>query len=148
MVKRMDNAGVNGIVMFNRFFRPDLNIDDETIIFDNYLSSPSEMTEPLRWIGSLSNKVKCDLAASTGVHDYTGLVKVILAGASAVQVCTTIYKNGPDIISIMLNDLDNWMGAHGYKTIGQFKGKILQGREKTGSFERIQFMRKTTGLNL
>jgi dihydroorotate dehydrogenase (fumarate) len=148
VVKALDQAGVNAIVLFNRFFKPNINVDDETIIFDNYFSSPAEMTEPLRWIGALSNKVKCDLAASTGIHDYEGLIKVILAGAAAAQICTTVYKNGPDVISTMTQDLEKWMGAHHYKSIAQFKGNILKGREKTGSFERLQFMRKTTGLNL
>jgi dihydroorotate dehydrogenase (fumarate) len=148
MVKRMDNAGVNAVVMFNRFFRPDLNIDDESEVTDNYFSSPVEITEPLRWIGALSNKVKCDLAASTGIHDYTGVVKVILAGAAVAQICSTVYKNGPEVIGIMLKDLESWMDKHHYKNPAEFKGKILKGREKTGSFERVQFMRKTTGLNL
>ncbi len=148
MVRRIDNEGVNAVVMFNRFFRPDLNIDDETVVTDNYLSSPVEITVPLRWIGALSNKVKCDLAASTGIHDYTGVAKVILAGAAVAQICSTVYKNGPEVIGTMLNDLKSWMTKHHYDTPAQFRGKILKGREKTGSFERIQFMRKTTGLNL
>jgi dihydroorotate dehydrogenase (fumarate) len=148
MIKRLNEAGSDGIVMFNRFFRPDIDIDSMSIIFDNYLSSPVEITEPLRWIGSVSNKVTCDLSASTGIHDYTGVVKVLLAGAKAAQICTTIYKNGPDVITQINEDLTLWMKMHHYQRIEQFRGKILQGKEKTGSFERIQFMRKNTGMNV
>jgi dihydroorotate dehydrogenase (fumarate) len=148
MIHRLNEAGCDGIVMFNRFFRPDIDIDSMSIIFDNYLSSPVEITEPLRWIGSVSNKVTCDLSASTGIHDYTGVVKVLLAGAKAAQICTTIYKNGPDVITQINEDLAMWMKMHHYQRIEQFRGKILQGKEKTGSFERIQFMRKNTGMNV
>jgi dihydroorotate dehydrogenase (fumarate) len=106
------------------------------------------MTQVLRWVGALSNKVKCDLSATTGIHDYEAVVKMILAGAATTQICSTIYINGPDIIKTIINDLEGWMKKHNYNSIDQFKGKILRGREKTAGFERIQFMRKTTGLNL
>ncbi|MDD5507270.1 MAG: dihydroorotate dehydrogenase-like protein [Bacteroidales bacterium] len=148
MIRSLTEAGADGIVMFNRFFRPDIDIDSVSIVFDNYLSSPVEITEPLRWIGSVSNKVNCDISASTGIHDYTGVVKVLLAGAKAAQVCTTIYKNGPDVITQINEDLALWMKMRHYQRIEQFRGKILQGKEKTGSFERIQFMRKNTGMNV
>ncbi len=148
MIMRLDDAGIDGIVMFNRFFRPDIDIDTMSIVFDNYLSSSVEITEPLRWIGSLSNKVKCDISASTGIHDYTGVVKVLLAGAKAAQICTTVYKNGPDVITQINEDLALWMQTHRLPTLEHFRGKILQGKEKTGSFERIQFMRKNTGMNV
>lgn len=148
IVSQLDEAGVDGIVMFNRFFRPDIDIDSMSIVFDNYLSSPVEITEPLRWIGSLSNRVKCDISASTGIHDYTGVVKVLLAGAKAAQICTTVYTNGPDVITQINEDLDMWMQTHRFPTLKHFRGKILQGKEKTGSFERVQFMRKNTGMNV
>lgn len=148
MIKRLDAEGARGIVMFNRFFRPDIDIEDMSIIYDNYLSAPNELTEPLRWIGSLSNKVSCDIAATTGIHDHEGVAKVLLAGARAAQICTTLYLNGPDMIARINEDLVIWMKKHHFNTIDQFRGKILQGREKTGSFERVQFMRKNTGMNV
>jgi dihydroorotate dehydrogenase (fumarate) len=148
MVKRLCNEGADGIVMFNRFFRPDVDVDGMSIIFDNYLSAPAEITEPLRWIGSLSNRISCDISATTGIHDYEGVVKVILAGAATAQICTTLYLNGPDIITQINEDLLQWMKQHQFKSVDQFRGKILQGKEKTGSFERVQFMRKNTGMNV
>lgn len=148
MVKRLSMSGVSGIVLFNRFFRPDINIDKMTVIYDNYLSSPNEMTMPLRWIGALSNKVNCDLAASTGIHDYQDVVKMLLAGAGATQICTTIYKNGAEVIREILEGLEEWMKKNKYNSIDQIKGKILKGKEKTAGFERIQFMRKTTGKDI
>ena len=148
MVRRLCAANVDAIVMFNRYFRPDINIDNETVVTDNYISSPGEITQPLRWIGSLSNKVNCHLSATTGIHDYEGVVKLLLAGATTTQICSTIYKNGADVIKTILDDLEEWMKKHNYKTIDDFRGTILHGRERTAGFERVQFMKKTTGLNL
>jgi dihydroorotate dehydrogenase (fumarate) len=148
MIKRLCAEGADGIVMFNRFFRPDIDVEGLNIIFDNYLSSPLEITEPLRWIGSLSNRITCDISATTGVHDFEGVVKVLLAGATTAQICTTLYLNGPDIITQINEDIIHWMKQHNFKSVSQFRGKILQGKEKTGSFERVQFMRKNTGMNV
>lgn len=148
IVKRLCAANVEAVVMFNRYFTPDINVDKETIILDNYTSSPLEITQPLRWIGALSNKMNCQFSATTGIHDADGVIKLLLAGATTTQVCSTIYLHGPEVIKTILNGLEEWMKKHNYKTIDNFRGSILHGRERTGGFERIQFMKKTTGLNL
>jgi dihydroorotate dehydrogenase (fumarate) len=145
-VARLCAAKVDGIVLFNRFFRPDINIEKQKLVFDNYLSDPSEMTQSLRWVGALSDKVNCDLIANTGIHDYKAVIKQIMAGASAVQVCSTLYKNGIPYIATMLTEVEAWMKENKVKSLDDLKGKILIGNENTAAFERVQFMQKSTGV--
>jgi len=145
IVSRLDAENVDGIVLFNRFFMPDININDGTIIYTNYLSDPSEMTHSLRWIGLLSPKVKCDLIASTGIHEFEAVVKQLMAGAAATQICSVLFKRGIPHINTMLKGLEEWMDKQHYSSIDAFKGKILIGKAVTDAFKRIQFMRKSTG---
>jgi len=146
MVSRLCIAQVDGIILFNRFFRPDIDIDKQKMIFDNYLSEPSEMTQPLRWIGALSGKVSCDLVANTGIHDAKSVIKQIMAGATAVQICSTLYKNGIPYIATMLTEMEDWMAENRYKSLEALKGKITMWKENMAAFERVQFMQKTTGV--
>ena len=99
----------------------------------------------LRWIALMAGLARCNLVAATGIHDYTGVVKQIMAGASAVQICTTLYMNGIEYISTILKDLEKWMKGKGYGNIDSFKGSITKAEENCAAFERIQFMKKTTG---
>lgn len=146
MVTLLDAAEVDGIVLFNRFFRPDIDIDHGKLISNNYISDPAEMTESLRWVGVLSNKVKCDIAASTGIHDYKGVVKQIMAGAKVTTVCSTLYKNGIPYLKTMHQDLMDWMQQNKIKSLDDIRGKIQIGKDNTAEFERVQFMRKSTGI--
>jgi dihydroorotate dehydrogenase (fumarate) len=146
IVSRLCSARVDGIVLFNRFFRPDINIENQEVIFDNYLSEPSEMTQSLRWIGALSGKVNCDLIANTGVHNFQGVIKQIMAGAAAVQVCSTLYKNGIPYIATMLAGMEAWMEKKNYNSLAALKGKIHIGKENMAAFERVQFMQRSTGV--
>ncbi len=145
IVSRLDAANVDGIVLFNRFFMPDININDGSIIYTNYLSEPAEMTNSLRWMGLLSPHVKCDLIASTGIHEFDAVVKQIMAGAAATQVCSVLYKKGIPYIKTMLSDLEEWMNKHHYASIDAFRGTILAGKAHNEAFERVQFMRKSSG---
>ena len=142
---KISNLEINGIIMFNRYYRPDIDIEKLSIISNNVFSQPDEITLTLRWIALLSGKVHCDLIAATGIHDYTGVVKQILAGASAVQLCSTLYKNGVQYISQIRSDLENWMSRKGYDNLNAFKGAITKSDENCMAFERVQFMKKTTG---
>jgi dihydroorotate dehydrogenase (fumarate) len=142
---KLVEAKADALVLFNRFYRPDLDIDAFKVIATNVFSAPEELTMSLRWIMLLSNKLKCDLAAGTGIHDYTGVVKQILAGASSVQICSTLYKNGIEYLSKILHDLEYWMRMKECLSLQQFKGMMADSEEVTAAFERIQFMKKTTG---
>jgi len=135
--------GVDGLVLFNRYFRPDIDIETLKVMPDTHMSSPEELNVPLRWIALLAgNRINCDLAASTGVHDYKGVVKQILVGAKAVQLCSTLYLNGIDRIEQILKDLEGWMTKHRFSSIDDFRGRSLDEQTIDASFERIQFMRK------
>jgi dihydroorotate dehydrogenase (fumarate) len=142
MINRLCQAGVNGIVVFNRFYRPDIDIDTEEVTRPNYLSCPQEMGQPLRWASLFSSRVKCDIAGNTGIHDGAGMIKMLLAGVSAVQVCSTLYINGFGYIDTMVNDLQKWMTWKGYENIAEFKGKLTKHHENIAAFERVQFLKQ------
>jgi dihydroorotate dehydrogenase (fumarate) len=128
--------------LFNRYFRPDIDIEKEIVVRDNYLSGPQEVTKSLRYVALLSPQLNCDIAAATGIHDYSGVVKQILAGASAAQICSTLYNNGISYIDTILFDLEKWMKKHKYNSIAEFKGKVVKTEENTQKFERMQYLKK------
>ena len=117
-------TGIKGIVLFNRFFSPDIDINTFEVTATHIFSSPDELALPLRWIAMLSDRLHCDMAASTGVHDGEAMVKQLLAGAKAVQVASTVYKNGNGVIGEMTAFLEKWMDKHQFKTTSDFIGKM------------------------
>jgi dihydroorotate dehydrogenase (fumarate) len=146
MIQKLSKTGIDGIVLFNRFFSPDININDMKIIPSNIYSSPSELSISLRWIAIMAQRVSCDLAASTGIHDGEAVIKQILAGANAVQVASVLYKHGFDKITEMLNFVTKWMDEHGYSSIDDFRGKMSQNATSNpAAYERVQFMMHFAG---
>jgi dihydroorotate dehydrogenase (fumarate) len=145
ITKRFSEAGANAIVVFNRFYRPDIDIDTESITRPNYLSCPQEMGQPLRWVSLFASQVKCDIAGNTGIHEGSGMIKMLLAGAAAVQVCSTLYINGLGYIDTMISDLQKWMTWKEYESIDDFKGKLTKHHENIAAFERIQFLKQALG---
>ena len=143
VVERLNALDVPGVVLFNRFYEPD--IDPETMEFTSapVFSSPEDLRYSLRWVGIVSSKVqKIDIAASTGVHDGKAVVKQLLAGADAVQICSTIYKNGFIQIRNILDELKEWMENHSFDTVEQFRGKMsYRNLQDPLVYERSQFMR-------
>jgi dihydroorotate dehydrogenase (fumarate) len=142
MAHRMQDAGADGLVLFNRYYRPDIDIETETVVRDNVLSSPLEVTKSLRWVALLSPQLGCDIAAGTGIHDYKGVIKQLLAGAAATQICSTLFENGLSYIDTILFDLQKWMHKHNYSSISQFKGKVARTEGNSIKFERLQFLKK------
>jgi dihydroorotate dehydrogenase (fumarate) len=143
----MSETGIKGMVLFNRFYLPDIDLDSLSMKEANIFSTSAEFNQVLRWIGVLSGKVNCSLAASTGIHDSSAMIKQILAGADAVQVVSAIYKHGPQYINQMLSELEQWMDLKGYNYISQFKGHIsmVQGKNPA-AYERMQFMKYFGGI--
>lgn len=139
---KLEKSGADGMVLFNRPYRPDININDLSVVTSNYLSSREEMAESLRWIGILSQKTNIDLAASTGIHNHEDVIKQLLAGANATQICTTLYKNGIAYISDIINGLEKWMESHQFMSIEVFRGKAIQNQLSAIKFERVQFLEK------
>jgi dihydroorotate dehydrogenase (fumarate) len=102
----------------------------------------------LRWIAIMAERVNCDLAASTGVHDGVALIKQLLAGADAVQVASTLYENGKGQIGKMLKTLEDWMEGKGYGSLSDFRGKMSQAKSSNpAAYERVQFMKYFGGKN-
>lgn len=142
MIQKLSNTGIGGLVLFNRFFSPDFDLDKLEVIPSFVFSTPSDLALSLRWVAIMAKKVNCDLAASTGVHDGDGVIKQLLAGAHAVQVVSCLYKNGHRFLGEMLGRLENWMSGKGYSALADFRGKLSQGQSKDPSvYERAQFMR-------
>jgi len=145
MIRDISFSGVKGIVLFNRFYSPDIDINKETIHGGNVLSRESDYLLPLRWAAVMSNRINCDLAPSTGVHHWETAVKMILAGCHAVQVASALYEKGFGFIEEVNTKLLAWMTEHNYETIDNFRGKLSQENSINPSeFERVQFM-KTFG---
>ena len=145
MIQELSKTGISGLVLFNRFYSPDFDIEKLEVTPANVFSSPAELYLSLRWMAMMSGRVKCDLAASTGVHDGKAVIKQLLAGAKAVLVVSALYKKGKRHIQTMLTDLEAWMNRKGYKSIRQFRGKMSQKKSTNPAiYERMQFM-KTFG---
>jgi dihydroorotate dehydrogenase (fumarate) len=148
-IQKLSNTGISSIVMFNRFYSPDIDINNLEILSTNVTSSASELPISLRWIGIMHNRVGCDLAASTGIHDGTAIIKQLLAGANAVEIASAFYKNGKGILKDMLKDITVWMDQKGYKTLNDFRGKMSQDKAKNpAAYERMQFMKYFAGKGL
>jgi dihydroorotate dehydrogenase (fumarate) len=142
MIQQLSETGIAGLVLFNRFYSPDFDIDKMEVVSSNVFSAPSDLPTSLRWIAIMAERVSCDLAASTGVHDGTALIKQILAGASAVQVASTLYKNGKGQIAEMLKTLEDWMGQKSFNKLDDFRGKMSQAKSSNpAAYERVQFMK-------
>lgn len=142
MIKELSETRLAGITLFNRFFNIDINIENKELVPANVLSHPYEFLQALRWIGIMSGRVECDLAASTGIHDHNTALKMIMAGASAVQVVSGIYKHGADFVKEMTNGISNWMDIHGYQSLSELIGEANSLKAHNPSwYERVQFMK-------
>lgn len=143
MVNNLYVRGARGVVLFNRFYEPDIDIENLKLTTSGVFSSPADIRQSLRWVGIISDKVeKIDIAASTGIHDGKAVIKQILAGAKAVQICSVLYKKGDEQMKVILEELENWMSKKNYNTIEAFRGKMNYSRIPDPSlYERSQFMK-------
>lgn len=143
LIDQLYANGADAVVLFNRFYQPDIDIDTLTIGNTQVMSCPNELADRLRWTAIASVAVpQLDYAVSGGVHDGKSLVKAILAGACATEICTAIYRHGNQIIQSMLDELTQWMDSKGFDQPAQFKGKLNARAVGTvNPFERTQFMK-------
>ncbi len=143
VVKNIYASGAKGVVVFNRFFQPDIDIEKMTMISAEVFSSPNDYVQSLRWVAILSGQLKnVHLSASTGVHSGEVVIKQLLAGAQTVQICSSIYLHGASVLTRMLNDLSGWMTHKGFKNIDEFRGKLnYAGIADQAIYERTQFMK-------
>jgi len=146
-VNALSWSGIDGLVLFNRFYSPDFDIETLEVKPSYIFSNPSDLSLSLRWVAMLSNHVNCDIAASTGVHDGRALIKQLLAGAKAVQIASVLYKKGFKEIGSMLEDLENWMERKNFTSLDQFTGHLsVKKTDNPAAFERVQFMKHFSGI--
>ena len=131
VVAQLEQTGVAGVVLFNRFLQPDISLERMAPSSVMSLSSPSEALLPLRWIGLLYGRVRLDLAASTGIHDSAGALKQLLAGATVVQLASTPARNGVPHLGKVLNGIEEWMERRGHSTLDEFRGTLSQSKSAT-----------------
>lgn len=133
--------------MFNRFYSPDIDIDKMEVTSGFVFSNPSDISMPLRWIAMLSGRLHCDICASTGVESGEAAIKMLLAGAKAVQVTSVLYKRGIAEVALMNEKILSWMNAKGFATIEDFRGKLsLKNSQNPAAYERVQFMKHFSGI--
>ncbi|MBN1597764.1 MAG: dihydroorotate dehydrogenase-like protein [Bacteroidales bacterium] len=147
-INKLYSRGAKGVVLFNRFYAPDINIDDLSFTSSEVFSNPSDIRYSLRWVGIVSSLVeKIDICSSTGVHDGKAVVKLLLAGARAVQVCSVLYKNGPEYLKRIIEELEEWMDKLNFENIKEFRGRMsYKNISDPTIFERSQFMRYFSNL--
>jgi len=146
MVRSLEAAGADGVVLFNRYYTPDFNIEKMTVAASAALSNPAEYTQALRWVSLLSQTLRVPVIGACGVHDGDTLIKMLLAGSPAVEIVSTVYKHGAKQIQAMNEALLAWMDRHGFKTLESFRGALAV---DTGSnrkaLERFQYMKNFGG---
>jgi dihydroorotate dehydrogenase (fumarate) len=139
---RLSNSGIKGIVMFNRPFHPDIDINEMKVTSKFIFSDPAEYSHTLRWMAILSGRANCDLVAATGIHDHNALIKQLLVGATAVQMVSAFYKHGFEHIRKVVRGLESWMDSRGYNRLEDFRGLMSQKNiDNPAAFERVQFMK-------
>lgn len=145
--EKLSQSGVNGLVLFNRPYNMDIDIDNIALASGNIYSSDFEYNHTLRWVSILSGKMGCDISASTGIHSYQTVIKMLLAGATTVQIASAFYKHGFVIVPSFLAQINKWMNQHNFNSIGDFRGKLSKSNiENPAAIERVQFMRLYSGI--
>lgn len=146
MIRQFDKLGLDALVLFNRFYHPDIDIKNLTFKPAEVLSTAHEYVESLRWTALMSAEIRCDICATTGIHTGDTVVKQLLAGAKAVQICSAVMKHGFERVGEMLGDIETWMDEHGYSEVSQFNGILAQERMADPSaWERSQYMKSLLG---
>lgn len=142
MAKRLVEAGAKGLVLFNRFYQPDLDLDNLEVLHSLELSTSAELRLPLRWISILYGKIKADLALTTGVHNAVDVLKSMMAGAKVSMMASELLQNGIQRVPAILGDIEAWMKEHEYASIQQMQGSMSQKSVKEpAAFERANYMK-------
>lgn len=149
MAKRLDDAGADGLVLFNRFYQPDIELETLEVKPNLLLSTPMAMRLPLRWVAILHGKLRANLAATSGIHRAVDVIKMLLAGADVTMLCSTIIRHGIPQIAMIERDLVDWLEEHEYESVAQIKGSLSQKNcAEPAAFERAQYMKALTGYSL
>jgi dihydroorotate dehydrogenase (fumarate) len=142
MAKRLNDTGADGLVLFNRFYQPDIDLETLEVKPNILLSTPMAMRVPLRWIAILYSRLQASLAATSGIHRAPDVLKMLMAGADVTMLCSTLIRHGVGHIKVIENDLVAWMEEHEYESVTQLKGSLSQKKcPAPSTFERAQYMR-------
>jgi dihydroorotate dehydrogenase (fumarate) len=147
MARRLDLAGADGLVLFNRFYQPDIDLEGLEVKPNILLSTPMAMRVPLRWIALLFGKIRPNLAATSGIHRASDVVKMLMAGADVTMLCSALIRHGVRQIGVIERDLVAWLEEHEYQSVTQLKGSLSQKNcSDPSAFERAQYMRAISRL--
>jgi len=142
MAKQLDENGADGLVLFNRFYQPDINLENLEVMPNILLSTPQALRLPLRWVGILFGHVRANLAATGGIHEAADVLKMLMAGARVTMLCSTLLRNGIDHIKTIEKDLCDWMAEHEYESVRQMLGSMSQKEcADPAAFERAQYIK-------
>ena len=142
IAKRLDAAGADGLVLFNRFYQPDIQLESLEVTPNIILSTPMAMRLPLRWIAILHGRVRASLAATSGIHRATDAIKMLMAGAHVAMLCSVLLRHGINKIAAIERDMVDWMEHHEYESVSQLCGSLSQKNcPDPSAFERAQYMR-------
>jgi dihydroorotate dehydrogenase (fumarate) len=142
MAYRFDQAGADALVMFNRFYQPDFDLENLEVVSDLNLSNPYELRLRLRWVALLYGRIKADLAVTGGVHGATDVLKVVMAGANVAMITSGLLQRGAGHVKTILDDLARWLEEHEYESIQQMRGSMsYKSVAQPAAFERANYMR-------
>ena len=146
MAKQLEKAGADGLVLFNRFYQPDIDLDELEIRPNVLLSTPQALRLPLTWIGILYGRVRADLAATSGIHSAEDVIKLLLVGSDVTMMCSALLRNGVGHLKEVEHDLREWLEYHEYESVNQMQGSMSQLRcPDPAAFERAQYTRAVKG---
>lgn len=149
MAKRFVEMGANGLVLFNRFYQPDIDLETLEVTPNLLLSTPMAMRLPLRWIAILRGRIEADLAATSGIHRSTDALKMLMAGADVTMLCSVLMRKGIKHLADIEQGMREWMEQHEYESVEQLKGSLSQEKcPDSSAFERAQYMRGLTSYHL
>ena len=142
IARRMVEAGANGLVLFNRFYQPDLDLEALEVVPNLVLSTSNELRLPMRWIAILYGQIKADLALTSGIHTAEDVIKASMAGASVAMLASELLEKGIGRLPAILSDLEKWLVSHEYESIKQMQGSLSQKSVKEpAAFERANYMK-------
>jgi len=142
MAHRLDGSGADGLVLFNRFYQPDINLETLEINPNILLSTPMAMRVPLRWVAILHGHIKASIGATSGIHRAPDALKMLMAGADVTMLCSVLIRHGIKQIGVIEEEMVRWMEEHEYESVEQLKGSLSQKNcEDPSAFERAQYMR-------
>jgi dihydroorotate dehydrogenase (fumarate) len=141
VAKRLDGAGADGLVMFNRFYQPDIDIENRTIVPRVYMSDSDDLLLPLRWIAAMYGQLRADMAATSGVHTAEDVIRTIMVGANAAMMCSALLKHGIGTLWHVINGVESWLEEHGFASVREVQGSMSQQTcPDPSAFERANYV--------